>query len=77
MRHSSIQLDDLFAQLGLRNTDYAMARFIKEHPLPPDTLLQDAPFWSPSQRRFIKDSFIQDSEWAPAVDQLNLRLREH
>jgi hypothetical protein len=35
----------------------------------------DAPFWSDSQRAFLKESIIEDSDWAVPFDQLNEALR--
>lgn len=74
MHTSTIGMPQLFEQLGLESDNSAIAQFIKQHPLPADTLLKDAPFWTKSQRQFISDSLQQDSDWAEVVDQLNTLL---
>ncbi|MDR4241362.1 DUF2789 domain-containing protein, partial [Bacillus mycoides] len=50
--------------------------FITSHsPLKNEIKLVDAPFWNDSQRAFLKDSIIEDSDWAVPFDQLNEALR--
>ena len=45
-------MKELFAQLGLDDDPAAIRAFIAQHrPLPLETRLFDAPFWSPSQAR--------------------------
>lgn len=67
---------ELFAQLGLPADEPAIRRFIKEHsPLPGETRLDDAPFWSASQARLLREQLSLDADWAAVVDQLNLALR--
>lgn len=69
-------LGELFSQLGLPSSPQEIEQFIASHrPLPPDVLLGDAPFWSPAQSQFLKEEWREDADWAPMVDQLNLRLR--
>ena len=69
-------LCDLFSQLGLPSEPNAIEDFIKSHrPLPDDVPISEAPFWSKSQRDLLKQAYIQDAEWVPLVDQLNVRLR--
>lgn len=75
MQITTLEMPQLFEQLGLESSDSAIEQFIKNHPLAKDILLQDAEFWTESQGQFIKDSLRQDSDWAPVVDQLNTRLR--
>ena len=36
--------------------------------------LVDAPFWSDSQRAFLKEKYIADDDWIPMIDQLNEAL---
>jgi len=74
MHTSEITMAQLFEQLGLDASDTAIAQFIKQHHLPEEILLKDAPFWTESQRQFIHDSFRQDSDWVVIVDQLNTLL---
>ena len=65
----------LFEQLGLPADDAAIAAFIRSHtPLPPETSLQEAPFWSPAQRALLQGEICVDADWAGVIDQLSLSL---
>ncbi|QQM76320.1 DUF2789 domain-containing protein [Aeromonas caviae] len=66
----------LFAQLGLANDETSLHRFIHDHPLDNQTLLPEAPFWTPSQAGFLRDALWNDSDWAEAIDQLDVMLRQ-
>lgn len=67
---------DLFAQLGLPTDEAAIGEFIAAHsPLPCGIELCEASFWTPSQAALLRDQFIEDAEWAPVIDQMNLALR--
>lgn len=66
--------ENLFLQLGLSTSPDAIERFIREHKLPSDTPLAEAPFWSATQAAFIRESLSEDSDWAEVVDQLNAQL---
>ena len=66
----------LFAQLGLANDETSLHRFIRDHPLDNQTLLPEAPFWTPSQAGFLRDALWNDSDWAEAIDQLDVMLRQ-
>lgn len=69
-------LNNLFAQLGLPADDQAVESFIAAHrPLANGTALYRAPFWSDSQRAFLKEEIIEDADWAGVIDELNGRLR--
>lgn len=69
-------LANLFAQLGLRSEHEAIARFLDQHrPLANEILLHEAPFWSPSQARFLSEEILNDADWAEVVDSLNEKLR--
>ena len=70
----SMALYNLFAQLGLPNTEDAIDTFIESHRLADDLPLYDAPFWSEGQRQFIRQSLRLDSEWAEVVDELSMML---
>ena len=49
--------------------------FIASHgPLPEDVALYRAPFWTASQRAFLKEEIIEDADWAGVIDELNARL---
>lgn len=67
-------LRGLFAQLGLDNTEQAMADFIRQHRLSAQQAIQDAPFWNSAQAGFIRESMKQDAEWSDAIDKLNTLL---
>lgn len=76
MALSPPDLSTLFEQLGLASDETSIERFIQQHsPLPADQRLADAPFWDPSQARFLHEKLLQDAEWAAVIDQLNLLLR--
>lgn len=76
METQSHVLCDLFSQLGLPSDQDAIEQFIKSHrPLPDAVPISEAPFWSKSQRDMLKQAYIQDADWVPLVDQLNVRLR--
>lgn len=75
MQITTIELPELFSQLGLANSDLAIARFIKAHPLPESVRLTDADFWTDTQRQFLRESWHQDSDWCVAVDKLDALLR--
>ena len=65
----------LFEQLGLPAAESDIRTFITRHrPLPGDVKVQDAPFWTPAQAKALRDMLLEDADWAPVVDQLNLAL---
>ena len=67
---------NLFAQLGLPNSNDKIAAFIKTHsPLPEAVKLADAPWWTPAQASFLREELAEDADWAEIVDQLNAALR--
>lgn len=67
---------ELFAQLGLDDDKASTRSFIATHsPLPDDVRLENAPFWSPAQAQMLRDSLVEDADWAEVVDRLNLALR--
>lgn len=68
-------MSNLFAQLGLPADEAAIEDFIARHrPLDNDIALYRAPFWSASQRAFLKEEIIEDADWAGVIDELNRRL---
>lgn len=69
-------INELFAQLGLEDSDEFIAKFVEQNQLDKDTLLSDAPFWSEKQRMFIKDEWRRDAMWSLAIDDLNERLHK-
>ena len=69
-------MGNLFAQLGLPSEPTAIEDFIATHrPLGGGVALYRAPFWSASQRAFLKEEIIEDADWAGVIDDLNGRLR--
>lgn len=70
-------MSTLFDQLGLPSDPASIDDFIASHaPLPENVRLADAPFWNDSQRALLADEWAEDAEWAPIVDELNVRLHE-
>lgn len=70
------RFSDLFAQLGLADDAAGIDDFLQRHaPLPAATALADAPFWSPSQARLLREEIQEDADWAELVDQLDVALR--
>ncbi|MET1025001.1 MAG: DUF2789 domain-containing protein [Pseudoxanthomonas sp.] len=66
---------ELFAQLGLASDEASIRAFIAEHaPLPDNMRLEEAPFWSDAQSQLLREERVDDADWAPVVDQLNLAL---
>jgi hypothetical protein len=67
---------DLFAQLGLPNSQADIALFLRMHGgLADGARLPAAPFWTPSQSSFLKEALSLDSEWSHVVDQLSKELQ--
>ena len=69
-------MNELFAQLGLDNSDEAIEQFIANNQLDEETSLKEAPFWNDSQRAFINEEWKKDAIWAITLDELNARLHE-
>lgn len=68
-------INALFQQLGLPDSDVAIDHFIAElSPLPQTTLLQKASFWNPAQANFLQEALDADADWAEVVDELDARL---
>lgn len=75
MELTNHSVNDLFAQLGLPNDDSDIERFVAtHHQLSGDARLADAPFWTASQARFLREEILEDADWAEVVDQLNVML---
>jgi hypothetical protein len=71
-------LGTLFEQLGLDSDPAAIDAFIAQHyPLADDMKVSEAPFWSEAQARLLKSELLEDAEWAPVVDELNVRLHRN
>lgn len=65
------RMTHLFQQLGLPDSEDAIAQFIATHQLSRGTQISDADFWTDSQRQFLAEKLKSDGEWAIVVDQLN------
>ena len=74
MDDSTPRMKNLFLQLGLDESDEAIAAFIESHQLHADVKLTEAPFWSTAQRQFLAEQFKADAMWVTVVDQLNEAL---
>lgn len=60
MQPAHHRFHEMFAQLGLPNHPAAIRHFVREHaPLADGVHLPDAPFWSPSQARFLREAQVQ------------------
>jgi len=68
-------LNALFNQLGLDDSDQAIEKFISQHKPVTCGLLYEAGFWSKSQSTFLKEAIEEDAEWSIVVDQLDTMLR--
>jgi len=69
-------MSDLFAQLGLPDSDSEIDEFIHLHrPMADNLSLEAASFWNNGQSQFIHEALDDDSDWSELVDQLNSRLR--
>jgi hypothetical protein len=66
---------ELFAQLGLPNDNQSISHFLTIHASMADReRLPDAPYWTPSQAAFLRESLTHDSDWSGLVDQLSAAL---
>lgn len=76
MESPTHSLPALFKQLGLPSDPNGINAFVSTHsPLPAQLSLADASFWSTAQAAFLREEILEDADWAPIVDQLNLLLR--
>nr|WP_201559749.1 DUF2789 domain-containing protein [uncultured Psychrobacter sp.] len=67
-------MNELFAQLGLDNSDEAIDKFIANNQLGKDEKLVEADIWTDSQRMFLKEEWKKDAAWVEVIDDLNVRL---
>lgn len=67
-------MNDLFAQLGLDNSDEAIEQFIQQNQLPKSVQLNEAPFFNDAQRAFISEAWRADALFVNVVEELNARL---
>lgn len=77
MENSQHTFSELFAQLGLLADAASIEAFIAAHaPLPHQSALADAPFWTPAQAAFLREALEEDADWAELIDLLDARLRQ-
>ena len=74
MDTTASSMTNLFLQLGLPAGKDAIAAFIRDHQLPEDVRVAEAPFWNDGQRQFIREEWREDADWAIVVDELNEAL---
>jgi len=75
MESSLHTINNLFAQLGLPNSDDEIEGFIQTHShLASAISLADAPYWTAAQATFLREEILKDADWAEVIDQLNARL---
>ncbi len=67
-------MNDLFAQLGLDNSDEAIESFIKNNQLGKDDSLKDSDIWNEKQRMFLQEEWKRDAVWVEIIDELNVRM---
>jgi hypothetical protein len=76
MNQGMYHFSELFAQLGLPSEPVDIVHFLMVHTAMADGFrLADAPYWTPSQASFLRESLLQDSEWSGVVDQLSKALQ--
>nr|WP_044556483.1 DUF2789 domain-containing protein [Shewanella piezotolerans] len=69
-------LEHLFQQLGLQSDGISIEGFVKKHHLPEGLLIQQADFWSESQRHFLAEALAEDAQWSDVIDHLDTLLRK-
>lgn len=67
-------MNELFAQLGLDNSDEAIDSFVAEHQLSSEEKLIESDVWTDSQRMFLQEEWEKDAEWVEVIDDLNVRM---
>ncbi len=76
MDTTQIRMTNLFEQMGLDSSPQAIADFIRDHHLPPEVSIVDAPYWNDAQRQFLGEMLKANARWAIVIDQLNESLHE-
>ena len=67
-------MNELFAQLGLDNTDEAIDSFVEHNPLSSEEKLTEASVWTDNQRMFLQEEWQKDAAWVEVIDDLNVRM---
>lgn len=70
-------MNELFAQLGLENSDEAIDRFIEENQMAKEEKLTKSSIWTDNQRAFLNEEWHKDAAWVEIIDELNVRLHPH
>ena len=76
MDETTPSMTTLFQQLGLQESNEAIAQFIRANQLPADVTITKAAIWNDSQRQFLSEQLGADANWALVVDQLNEALHQ-
>lgn len=76
MDETTPSMTTLFQQLGLDESNEAIAGFIRANQLPADVSITKASIWSDAQRQFLSEQLTADAAWAIVIDQLNESLHE-
>jgi hypothetical protein len=76
MNQAMYHFSELFAQLGLPSEPGEVIHFLTTHrSMSTGFRLPDAPYWTPSQASFLRESLMQDSDCSDVVDQLSGALQ--
>ena len=67
-------MTNLFLQLGLPAGKEEIAAFIRDHQLPEDVRVSEAPYWNDGQRQFLREGLRDDADWAIIVDEFSEAL---
>ena len=67
-------MNELFAQLGLDNSDEAIDSFIEKNQLAKEEKLIESTVWNDSQRAFLQEEWNKDAAWVEVIDDLNVRM---
>ena len=69
-------LEHLFQQLGLQSDANSIEGFVRKHQLSEGLLIQQAGFWSESQRHFLAEALEEAAQWSDVIDHLDTLLRK-
>lgn len=67
-------MNELFAQLGLDNSDEAIDNFVANNQLGEGEALVESTIWNDNQRMFLQEEWKKDAAWVEVIDDLNVRL---
>ena len=69
-------LKELFAQLGLPNSERDIDRFVTRHHLDQRQKLHEARFLNQAQKDVIRQMWLDDADWSGVIDDLDTRLHQ-